>query len=281
MNKFGKIISAAALAAAIALSGCAVRPPDSGRGAESARQSEESAATTPRAPAAAPESVGGDTGAGYISPTMTVNGYDFTVGDAICCSTGSDYAIVATGEYEGIYALLIIGSLEEFKADTSFDDDDFGSSLEMAALFVAPSTGELYSGNQQLNISEASFSVGDVSDDYMNVSFSGTLETDAGDFSFAVSGGVIPVDMDRCREITGVFDEIVAGIQNGAAANAEPFQCPSCRGSGVCHYCGGDGTCHVCLGVVSHCLSCAGSNVCQYCGQSGVCKYCGGEGVMY
>lgn len=288
MNRLRKIISVIAVSAALLISGCAVRQPETGSQITSddqqvtegtARQTTGKQTTESQSEPAEPDH-SEEPQIITITPSIDVNGNASSVANAVYCVTDDVSMIVASGERNGVYVLLLLASTTGFEANTSFSQDDFGNVMELAAALVDPSIG-VVSGISQVNLSEASFSITDISDDSMNVSMSAELISSDVVFEFNMSGTVTLTDWDSCTQIISEINDLAAGSQSGSSGSNTSFRCTSCYGDGKCRYCKGDGSCHDCFGLVDHCISCGGSNVCQYCLGNGVCKYCGGEGVMY
>ncbi len=166
MHRSRKLISVIAMSAALLISGCMVRESDTGSQSISddqqvtestARQSTESQ-SEPTGPDHS-EALQSNT----ITPSIDVSGRAFSVADSVYCVTDDVSMIVASGERNGVYVLLMLASTTGFEADTSFSQDDFGNVMELAAALVDPSIG-VVSGISQVNLSEASFSNTDISD---------------------------------------------------------------------------------------------------------------------
>lgn len=284
MKKLRKMISALTLSATLLLTGCSgtLNPPMPGVGGQ---QETQTAQTTQGVQAAQGTTRANRTGnvsqSNVNTPTMDIGGQSLTVADAVYCLTDNGNAILMSGEYSGMYVLLMFAATTEFKANTSFSRSEFGSTMEMTAVLVEPSSGLAAADSTASGISTASFSVTDISGSSMNVSMSATLNAYDRAFNITASGTVTLSDLDTCSQVISEFDDLVVSAQSTADSNRQPFTCTGCKGSLKCRHCGGDGICSVCLGLLDHCLSCGGSHVCQYCGGNGICSYCNGQGVMY
>lgn len=215
------------------------------------------------------------------SPAFSINGYSLTVADAVYCETNDGDLVMMSGEYNGMYALLMFASTTGIKANTSFSRSDFGSTMELMAVIAEPLSGLSAADSTSSGITAASISVGDISDSGMNITMSATMNAFDAAFDMSASGTVTLTDLDTCTRIVSEFDELVQSAQNTADSNRQPFTCTGCKGSLKCQHCDGDGSCSACLGLIDHCISCGGTDICQYCRGSGTCSYCNGTGVMY
>ncbi len=281
MKKLRKMITALALSASLLLTGCSgllTSPMSDDGGQQEAwgvQGTQGAQGTTSR------NEVGNVSQSSTKTPKIDVNGYSVTVADAVYCLTDNGNAILMSGEYNGSYVLLMFAATTGFKANTSFSRSEFGSTMEMTAALVEPSSGLAVADSTASGISSASFSVTDISGSSMDVSMSATLNAYGFTYSITASGTVTLSDLDTCSRIISEYDDLVASAQSTENSNRQPFTCTGCKGSLKCQHCGGDGVCPVCLGLLDRCLSCGGSHVCQYCGGNGICSYCNGEGVMY
>ncbi|MDE6030016.1 MAG: hypothetical protein K2G32_00145 [Oscillospiraceae bacterium] len=299
MNRLKKLIPALTLSAALLFTGCGARSasslPDSGsspQAAESIRQTEPAGSdsdisentpstTTPKSTqsTSAPEDTPSTAEQNYTAMTIDVNGTPFPVVNSLYCHAddGGDL-IVVSGEYSGVYIIVIVGTVGELSAGYHASQADYGNTLEIAAAIFSPLTNELYNGITPPTITDPDFSVNDISGGYMNLAMSGTIT--GVDLTFNISGSAAFSDLDECQTVISELNDIAATI---VAANkkTEPFTCTGCKGSLKCYHCNGDGTCSVCLGLLDHCISCGGTDVCQFCHGTTICPYCNGEGVMY
>lgn len=214
-------------------------------------------------------------------PAFSINGYSLTVAEAVYCETNDGDLVMMSGEYNGMYALLMFASTTGIKANTSFSRSDFGSTMELMAVIAEPLSGLSAADSTSSGITVASISVGDISDSGMNITMSVTMNAFDAAFDMSASGTVTLTDLDTCTRIVSEFDELVQSAQNTADSNRQPFTCTGCKGSLKCQHCDGDGSCSACLGLIDHCISCGGTDICQYCRGSGTCSYCNGTGVMY
>lgn len=215
-----------------------------------------------------------------LNNSLSVNGNVFNISNAIYCNANNGTAIVVTGEWNGMEGILIFASVEEINSICSYSHNDFGEKMEIQSGFASKSTGEAYIGLTGQNITDESFSVISVGDNYMNVSISAAINTDLGNLEVKMSGNVTLSNAEIGMQLINDFNQIISEIQKSSSSGGKPFLCPSCHGDLKCRYCKGDGTCHDCLGYVDHCFSCLGSNVCRFCGRNGICKYCKGTGYI-
>lgn len=287
MSKAKRLIPALILSASLLFAGCGIRPAESGpRGSGGGRQSAESLSQTepPVYQSDISESTqGADNDRSVTPPSMSVGGSGFTVTNALFCNTDDGgKQILVTGEREGIYMFVAVGSTKAMTANSSFSQEDFGdvgSDMGIAATIMSPASNEIYGGVTPPYLTDVSLSIGNITDDYMEISLSGTI---IGTYTFDISGSASLSTLDECVSVVGKYDAIAAAIRSGSEnENADLIRCAGCNGDLKCRFCEGDGTCHVCLGLVDHCVDCAGSNICQKCGGNGVCPYCNGEGVIY
>lgn len=283
MKKLRKMISALALSASLLLTGCSgtLNPPMPGTGGQQEMWGTQG--TTRANEPAAPDTPRDVSQSNANTPTMDLNGYTLTVDNAVYCLTDNGDMIMISGEYNGTYVLLTFASTTGFKANTSFSQSEFGSTMEVGAAIVEPATGVVIADNSQAGVTGASFSVKDISDSSMNVSLSATVTEYNVTFTINASGTVTLTDLDTCTKIISELDELAASAQSTADSNRQPFTCTGCKGSRKCQYCYGEGSgvCGACLGLLDHCMSCGGTHVCKYCRGSGICHHCNGEGVMY
>lgn len=283
MKKLRKMISALALSASLLLTGCSgtLNPPMPGTGGQ--QETWGTQGTTRANEPAAPDTPRDVSQSNSTTPTMDVNGYAVTISDAVYCVTENGGMVMIAGEYSGVYVLLMLSSSTGFQANTSLSQKDFGSTKEVGAALVEPSSGLVIADNSQAGVTGASFSVKDISDSSMNVSISAALSESNLTFNISASGAVTLTDLDTCTKIISEFDELAASAQSTADSNRQPFTCTGCKGSRKCQYCYGEGSgvCGACLGLLDHCMSCGGTHVCKYCRGSGICHHCNGEGVMY
>lgn len=285
MKKLRKMIYALALSASLLLTGCSgtLNPPMPGAGG--GQQTTQAAqGTTLANGTAAPDTPRDVSQSNSTTPTMDLNGYSVTVSDAVYCLTENGDIVMIAGEYSGVYVLLMLSSSTGFQANTSLSQKDFGSTKEVGAVLVEPSSGLVIADNSQAGVTGASFSVKDISDSSMNVSISATLSESNLTYNISASGTVTLSELDTCTRILNDFNDLAATAESSSPSGSgggQPFTCPGCKGNGKCQHCDGDGTCSACLGLLDHCISCGGSDVCQYCRGTGICQHCGGEGVMY
>lgn len=290
MKKLKKMISALALSASLLLTGCSggtLNPPLPGAdGGQQPAQTTKSAQAaqpaqgTTRANGSASPVSGGNTQA----PAIDVGGQPFTVTNAVYCVTENGDMVMMTGEYDGLYVLLMYSSLSRIQANTSFSQKDFGSSMEVGAALVEPSAGLVVADNSSAGASGASFSVKDVSDSSMDISMSASVSGYDLVFNINASGTVTLTDLDTCTRIYSEFNDLAVSAESSSSSGGggQPFTCPGCKGSKKCQHCDGDGQCSICLkGKLDHCISCGGTNRCQYCSGTGICHHCDGQGVMY
>lgn len=285
MNKFRNMITALTLSAALLFTGCGVRPyqsslPDSGSSLQAAEsipqteppeyQSDISANT---------RSVGNDQSVTPMSINVSERG--FTATNALFCSEDDSKQILITGEYENIYIFILI-FVKEMTAHSSFTQEDFGdigTDKYIAVTLMDPANNGIHGGVTPPYLTDIALSVGDITDDYMDISLSGTL---IGLYTFDISGSTSISTIDECLSVVSEYDAIAANIKSSLEnENTEPIRCTGCNGTLKCRFCDGDGTCSACLWLIDHCISCGGSDVCQYCGGTGICHYCNGEGVTY
>lgn len=215
-------------------------------------------------------------------PDMTVsaNNIELSLLDSVWYSDESSGAVIS-GEYGGDYFLLILGSKDQFTEGMTASQSDFSDpdSLQIAASVFRPSTGEAYAGATPQSLTDAQLTVNGFSGNDMDISISGTINTDSGSMGFEVSGRAELSDLAGCQNIVAELNALMPS-DSGQVSGAKSFICPGCHGSKECRYCDGDGTCSACLGLMDHCISCGGSDVCRYCGGTGICHHCEGKGYM-
>ncbi len=221
--------------------------------------------------------------------SLNVNNVDINVREALYC-TDSGYSVFISGEKDGDYFFAALDMVNAFTADSSFSQSDFGNTMQITATVSRPDSQEVYSGVTPNTISNASVSINDISNGVMNVSISGTINTDAGDIPFKASGAVKSSTNAEIMNIINGYGDILGtnngnGNSNGYGHDTDHNHgnggnhqlCAGCKGNGKCQFCKGDGTCHSCFGGIDHCIDCGGTNVCTKCGGSGICKYCSGN----
>lgn len=289
MKKKYAVLFAAVFAAAV-FSGCSDSAP-AAENSEAVVQTEENEAADVQ-PAEKPqegigvfdaEPVSETAAAASDIPDMTVsaNNTELSLLDSVWYSDESSGAVIS-GEYGGDYFLLILGSKEAFTEGMTASQSDFSDpdSLQIVASVFRPSTGEAYAGATPQSLTDAELAVNGFSGNDMDISISGTINTDSGSIGFEVSGRAELSDLASCQNIVAELNALMPADSGEGSGSNGSFVCPGCHGDKLCQHCDGDMTCHVCLGLVDHCISCGGSNVCQFCGGTGICQHCEGKGYI-
>ncbi len=311
MKKLRKIISALMMSALILIAGCAEIPSNTSlqntnqQNTNNGQQAAPAQSTTTQSeagdevfgidpsaqtPTPTDEVPGIDPSAQTLPATIDIGGTSFAVSDAVYYQKDEGSMIVAVGEHNSLYALVMFAATTGFEANTSLSQSDFGNTMELGLIILDAETGDTVSGSSQNYMTNAAFSVTDISDSNMNVSMSGRLTFSDAVYDFKMSGSVTLTDPDTCGQIITRITNLAAGSQGSPSGSN---LCPACNGTGKCCICHGSTTCQSCYGRggVSYntwgqggsgwvtCTGCNGTGQCKYC-YRGICDSCGGSGRL-
>lgn len=211
---------------------------------------------------------------------FTVGGQEFQMVNAVYGqdSNGTYTYILFEGTLDSMAALVVAATTSGVDDSATYYQNDFGNSAEVLACVIDTNTMIYMTGySATQGISDAQITL----NGNMEVSTSGTLNSDYGDVAFAVSSTVSSTEMTNIQDKLNAYDQAISSSNRNTGENdGTPMRCPDCRGSLNCRSCRGDGTCHICVEGMTHCLSCNGSRVCQHCGGRCICPYCNGTGYV-
>lgn len=225
-----------------------------------------------------------DPSAQILPATIDIGGTSFAVSDAVYFHKDEGSMVVAVGEHNSLNVLVMFATTKGIEANTSLSQNDFGNTMELDVILVDTETGDTITASSQndITVTNAAFSVTDISDSNMNVSMSMGFSFSVAVYDVKMSGFVTLTDPDTCGQIITRITDLIAH-----------YLCYECGGTGTCCICHGSTTCQSCYGRggMSYntwgqggsgwvtCSGCNGTRRCKYC-NGGLCESCGGSGRL-